>query len=106
MTGQPFKPREGGVTIVFDVPADDVADAIRTIGAADFLVSRYYLPEREPGPGGAGAGWVRLGAVRSTREFTDAEQQLIVAAFDAVYRESPFRCRRMGTDVWTAGGGP
>jgi hypothetical protein len=103
MGGQPFEPREGGVKIVFDVPEDVVADAVRTISAAAFAVDRYYRPERDHLPGGAAAGWVRLGAERPMHDFSEAEQQLIVAAFDAVFDESPFTCRRMGTDVWTAG---
>jgi hypothetical protein len=104
VTGQPFEPREGGVKVVFDVPEDVVADAVRKISAAGFSVDRYYRPEREHLPGGATAGWVRLGAERPMHEFTDAEQQRIVAAFDLKYEESPFTCCRMGTDVWTAGG--
>jgi hypothetical protein len=104
VTGQPFEPREGGVKVVFDVPEDAVANAVRMISAAGFSVDRNYRPEREHLPGGAAVGWVRLGAERPMHEFTEAEQQLIVAAFDSKYEESPFTCRRMGTDVWTAGG--
>ncbi len=105
MTTPQFEPREGGVKIVFDVPEHDVADAVRKVSAAAFSVDRYYRPETAHLPGGAEAGWVRLGAEQATREFTNAEQELIVAAFDAVYQASPFTCRRMGTEVWTAGGG-
>jgi hypothetical protein len=104
MSGQPFEPREGGVKVVFDVPADVIAEAVLTISAAGFSVSRYLRPEREHLPGGAATGWVRLGAERPMHEFTEAEQQLIVAAFESAYEESPFTCHRMGTDVWTAGG--
>lgn len=105
MTGQAFEPREGGVKVVFDVPEDAVADAVRKISAAGFSVDRYYSAEREHRPGAAAVGWVRLGAELPMREFTETEQQRIVAAFDSTYEESPFPCRRMGTDAWTAGGG-
>jgi hypothetical protein len=105
MIGQPFVPREGGVEVVFDVPEDVVADAVLKISAAGFSVDRYLRPEREHLPGGAATGWVRLGAERPMHEFTEAEQQIIVEAFDLAYDESPFTCRRIGIDVWTAGAG-
>jgi len=38
-------------------------------------------------------------------EFTEAEQDRIVAAFDAAWQESAITCRRMGTDTWAAGDG-
>jgi hypothetical protein len=105
MAAPSFEPHEGGVKIVFDVPEHVVGEAVRKVSAVAFSVERYYRPERAHLPGAPEAGWVRLGAERPMREFTDVEQELIVAAFDAVSLASPFTCRRMGTEVWTAGGG-
>ncbi len=104
MTVQAFDPREGGVKVVFDVPEDAVDDAVRQITAAGFAVSRYYTSETEHRVGGSEPGWVRLGAERPMFEFTEVEQHRVVAAFDAFVQESAMTCRRMGTDVWTAGG--
>jgi hypothetical protein len=103
VAGPTFEPREGGVTIIFDVPAADEAEAVRVMAAADFVVRRYYRPEREHLPGGSAPGWVRLGAERPWRDFTEAEQDHVVAAFDSVWDASALSCRRMGTDAWTAG---
>ena len=99
-----FDPREGGVKVVFDVPEDVVDDVVREITAAGFAVGRYYSAEAEHRIGGSEPGWIRLGAERPMLEFTEAEQDRIVAAFDAVLLESAISCRRMGTDAWTAGG--
>lgn len=98
-----FSPLQGGVKIVFDVPAAAVEQASRTVAAAGFDVGRYYEPGHEPGLGGAAAGFVRLGAERSMHEFTSAEQAQIVAAFDAGQLAAGFDCVRIGVDVWTAG---
>ena len=101
-TGQ-FEPHEGGVKIVFDVPAD-TADAIeRTVGAAGFDVRRYYPAGHEPRRGGPAPGWTRLGAERPRREFSLAEEDSIVAAFDSVQDAALFTCTRLGVDGWTAG---
>jgi hypothetical protein len=99
-----FDPREGGVKVVFDVPVDVVDDVVRAITAAGFSVGRYYSRDTERRVGGSEPGWVRLGAERPMLEFTEAEQDRIVAAFDAALQESAITCRRMGTDAWTAGG--
>ena len=99
-----FDSREGGVKVVFDVPEDVVDDVVREISAAGFAVGRYYSAEVEHRIGGSAPGWIRLGAERPMLEFTEAEQGRVVAAFDAVLQESAITCRRMGTDVWTAGG--
>jgi hypothetical protein len=104
MTVPAFDPREGGVKVVFDVPEDVVDDAVREITAAGFAVGRYYSGEAEHRIGGSAPGWIRLGAERPTLEFTDAEQDEIVAAFDAALQKSAITCRRMGTDAWTASG--
>ena len=37
------------------------------------------------------------------REFTTAEEALIVAAFDAAQRAAGLDCVRVGVDVWVAG---
>jgi hypothetical protein len=39
-------------------------------------------------------------------EFTDAEVDAIVAAFDLLEHRAGFACRRVGTDSWTAADGP
>ena len=96
--------REGGVKVVFDVPEDVVDDVVREITGAGFAVARYYSGEAEHRVGGSEPGWIRLGAERPMLEFTGAEQDRIVAAFDAALQESAITCRRMGTDAWTAGG--
>jgi hypothetical protein len=106
MTGSTFESREGGVKIVFDVPADVVADAELRLTAAGFAVRPYYSADSEHRPGTAELGWVRLGAERPMRDFTDAEQHGVIADFDAAIAESTLTHRRIGTDVWTAGGGP
>lgn len=98
-------PREGGVKIVFDVADADVADVRRTIAAAGFAVGSYYPPDREHRVGGSPAGWVRLGAERPMRKFTATEQQSIVADFATAQHATGLSCIRVGTDVWTAGGG-
>jgi hypothetical protein len=98
------EPSDGGVKVVFDVLEDVVDDVVREITAADFVVRRYYSRETDHRVGGPEPGWVRLGAEQPVREFTEAEEHRIVAAFDAALQESAITCRRMGTDVWTAGG--
>jgi N-acetyltransferase len=104
MTVPAFDTREGGVKVVFDVPEDVADDVVRQIAAAGFIVGRYYSSETEHRIGGSEPGWTRLGAERPMVEFTEAEQHRVVAAFDVVLQESAIRCRRIGTDVWTAGG--
>jgi hypothetical protein len=99
-----FTPREGGVKVVFDVREAEVAAAERVVSVAGFEVRRYYRLGKEPRTGGAAAGWVRLGAERPMREFSEAESDRIVAAFDALQREAGFSCVRVATDQWTAGG--
>jgi hypothetical protein len=100
-----FVPREGGVKIVFDVPEDAVDGVVAEIAAAGFVVGRYYTRETEHRSGGSEPGWIRLGAAQPMRDFTEAEQHRIVAAFDAASQALAIPCRRMGTDGWTAGGG-
>jgi hypothetical protein len=103
-TGQ-FEPRAGGVKVVFDVE-EAVADHVaRTVGAAGFEVRRYYVPGHEPRRGGAAPGCVRLGAERALQEFTETEQDSVVAAFESVQGRAGFACTRIGVDSWTAGGG-
>jgi hypothetical protein len=104
MTVPAFDPPEGGVKVVFDVPEDVVDDAVREITAAGFAVGRYYSGDAEHRVGGSEPGWIRLGAERPMLEFTDAEQDRIVAAFDTALQESAITSRRMGADAWTAGG--
>ena len=100
-----FEPAEGGVKIVFDVPENAVDQIVRTVGEAGFDVRRYYArqPALEHGLGGSVPGYVRMGAERQCREFSDAEQAAIVSAFDAVQARTGFACTRVGVDVWTAG---
>jgi len=81
-----FEPREGGVKIVFDVWEADVAEVTRTVTATGFDVRRYYDPDIEHDRGGSAPDWIRLGAERPMREFTHAEEERIVAAFDAAQR--------------------
>lgn len=100
-----FKPREGGVKIVFDLPEAATDDAVRSIAVAGFEVRRYYAPEDEHRRGGSSPGRIRLGAERAMTEFTDAEQDAIVAEFDLACAASAIDCDRQGIDVWTAGGG-
>ncbi len=105
MTAPAFAPREGGVKMVFDVQEDLVEEASRRISAAGFAVGRYYSAENEHRIGGSDPGWIRLGAERPMLEFTEAERDRIVAAFDTALQESAIACRRLGTDAWAAGGG-
>jgi hypothetical protein len=95
-------PTAGGVKIVFDVPEATADATARTVEAAGFDVQRYY-PDGNPSQGGAAPGHVRLGAEQPRREFTDTEQNQIVASFDAVEKAAGFDCTRVGTDVWTSG---
>lgn len=99
-----FAPAEGGVKIVFDVLESDVHDVQTLVAAAGFAVHRYYHPTDEHRPGGSAAGYVRLGAERPMRQFTDAEVDAIVTDFDQLQARKPFNCVRVGTDSWTAGG--
>jgi hypothetical protein len=105
MTMPDFTPRQGGVKIVFDVPEHAVEQIVHTVGEAGFDVRRYYAdrPELDRRPGGSAPGYVRMGAERRCQNFTDAEQAVIVAAFDAVQARAGFACTRTGVDVWTAG---
>ena len=100
-----FESAEGGVKIVFDVPESDVRDVEALVAAAGLVVHRYYDPADQHRPGGSAAGYVRLGAERSMRRFTDAEVDAIVTEFDEVQARADFTCVRVGTDSWTAGGG-
>ena len=104
MTVPAFDPREGTVKVVFDVREGVVDDVVREITAAGFAVGRYYSRDTEHRVGGSEPGWIRLGAERPMLEFTVAEQDRIVAAFDAALQDSAINCRRVGTDAWTAGG--
>jgi hypothetical protein len=99
-----FEPRDGGVKIVFDVPETVVEDVVPAVRAAGFDVHRYYHPDDEHRPGGSAPGHVRLGAARAMHEFTQAEQDAIVAAFDEVEARAGFVCSRVGVDTWTSGG--
>jgi hypothetical protein len=98
-----FEPREGGVKIVFDVPEAVAEDVARTVADAGFDVQRYYDDEHEHRLGGSAPGFLRLGAERPMREFTQCEEVAIVAGFDAIQDEAGFECSRMGVDVWKAG---
>jgi hypothetical protein len=98
-----FVPRDGGVKIVFDVPETVVDDAVSAVRAAGFDVHRYYHPGDEHRPGGSAPGHVRLGAQRAMHEFTQAEQDAVVAAFDDVEARAGFACSRVGVDAWTSG---
>ena len=91
--------------IVFDVLESEVGDVAALVAAADFAVHRYFHPEDEHRPGGSAAGYVRLGAERPMRRFTDAEVDAIVAEFDQLQARTAFACVCVGTDSWTAGGG-
>lgn len=103
MDTQASESREGGIKVVFDVPEADADDVSGVVAAAGFSVRRYYGDEEQHGAGTAAPGWIRLGAEQPMTRFTKAEQESIVATFDAVQRESGFTCSRCGTDVWTAG---
>lgn len=94
---------EGGVKIVFDVRKSDVDTVARQAAAAGFAVRRYYPSGDEHRPGASPEGYIRLGAERVMREFTDAEIGAIVAAFDAAAAQAGFACERVGIDSWTAG---
>jgi hypothetical protein len=91
-----FEPREGAVTVVFDIESGSEHAVADTLRAAGFHVERY-------GGGGARAGQLRIGARRRTYLFTAAEQDQIVADFEAAQRRSGFTCVRQGIDSWTAG---
>jgi hypothetical protein len=100
-----FEPGEGGVKIVFDVPEPNAHDIALQVSAAGFTVHRYYSPDDEHRRGRPRSGYVRLGAERRMRTFTDAEIDMIVADFDRLQAQAGFACRRVGTDSWTAGSG-
>jgi hypothetical protein len=100
------EPVEGGVKIVFDVPEELAVEIAAQLGDAGFDVRRYYRSADEAGrPGGAATGFVRLGAERPMRAFTDSEQAGIVAAFEAAQVTRRIRCTIVGVDTWQAGGG-
>jgi hypothetical protein len=98
-----FIPEEGGVTVIFDVREAEVDQIRGMVSQAGFAVRRYYRASEEHRLGGSPYGWIRLGAERPMREFTDAEQANIVAAFDALQHSAGFTCERLGVDIWTAG---
>ena len=75
-------PTDGGVKIVFDVPEPAVHDVAWQVAAAGFAVHRYYRLDSEHRPGGSPEGYVRLGAERPVRRYTDADIDAIVAEFD------------------------
>ncbi len=93
--------REGGVKVVFDVAGSEATRITRTVSAAGFTVRPYY--QAPPRRGGPRSGLTRLGAERASSTFTQAEQDGIVAAFDAIQGETGFSCVRIGVDTWKAG---
>lgn len=79
---------------VLDVTADDLELATAHLTSAGFTVTDYYEGKRSH-RGGAQPGWVRLGAERSLRLFTEAERAQIEHDFSAAMDRATHR-----TDEW------
>ena len=105
MPADRFRPRQGGVKVVVDVPNSEVERALAVIAADGFEARRYYPAGSKPRTGGPVAGWTRLGAERPRRSFTATEQAAVLAAFEGVLAAHRLRATVVGVDAWSSGGG-